>query len=239
MCFLLFFTSGVGALASPCLYDERPTTQHLLEAIHLNKARKKLYRQHFGAKAANVFAEVMLYEHLMLPFALILDWQAKPFLCSGVSILKDDLVSIGMTPNFSSVRSMPQSFERPDSREAVKNLKKRLRETIEADRSSNDVHFTKTVELLTLKINELQLGPHVNCLQRHFLESTALALTHADTYQLKAQELGLKSTLPLSIKFAKVHLQALSIMARLDRNAYPLQKEGIPIFCQDVPPIRF
>ena len=60
----------------------RPT-QHLLEAVHLNKARKKLYRQNFGAKAAKVFAEVMLYEHLMLPFALILDWQAKPSCVRG------------------------------------------------------------------------------------------------------------------------------------------------------------
>ncbi|HAZ11824.1 MAG: hypothetical protein A2X86_07770 [Bdellovibrionales bacterium GWA2_49_15] len=238
LCLFLFATSGVVAQAKTCIYQEKPTTQHLVDAIHLNKERKKLYRQHFGTEASQVFAEVMLYEHLMLPFARILDWQAKPFLCAGVEILRNDLVSIHLTPIFSSSRKMPQSFEKPDDRKAVVSLKKRLRQAIDADQAKEDPHFTETLGLLTRKIQELQLAPHVNCLQRHFLESAALALTHAAAYAEKAKELGIKSTLPLSIKFARVHLQALGIMARLDRNAYPLQKEGIPIFCQDIPPIH-
>ncbi|MBI2518787.1 MAG: hypothetical protein HYV97_00135 [Bdellovibrio sp.] len=239
LCIMLFVTSSEVAHASPCLYDEKPTTKHLLEAIHLNQARKKLYQQYFGTKAAKVFAKVMFYEHVMLPFARILDWQAKPFLCAGVEILKNDLVSIGMTPNFSGQRIIPGRFERPDDREDVKNLRVHLQQSLEADQANNDIHFTKTLKLLSLKIKELNAAPHVNCLERHFLESTGFALTHAATYHVKSLALGLKSTLPLSIKFAKVHLQALSIMARLDRKAYPLQKEGIPIFCQDVPPIAF
>ncbi len=235
--FALVLLGGQAAMAARCIYQETPTTKHLLDAIHANKARKKLYRKYFGAKAARAFGQVMLYEHLMLPFALPLDWKAQPFLCAGIPLYKGDLVSIALTPSFSNNPVTIQDFEQPDAARVVKELKQELKVAIENDLRNADANFTQGLELLHRKIATLLGTPHVNCLQRHFLESMALSLTNAKSYDLEAAKQGLKSTLPLSAKFALVHLQALSIMANLDRKAYPFQKEGIPLFCQDVPPI--
>jgi hypothetical protein len=72
---------------------------------------------------------------------------------------------------------------------------------------------------------------------RHLLESALRITNGARRYAAEAEARGVASPAGLSRALLSMHLTTLGEGARLDRRAAPLQAEGVPIICQDVPPI--
>jgi len=237
--FILVLTNiwGISGFSCELNRDQRhPITQHVQSAIKLNQERKQLYQKYFGNQAKRVFKRLILIEKLMLPPSWYFDSRAKDYLCGGVPIFSDDLVDVGLTPEFSHERILPQVDEEIYSKEQIKNRIKQLKSKVKKIKSKN-----LPLEDLIAEVKQLIIDSkkdiHHNCLVRHFLESIHLGLYNLPQHRLKAKSLGMRDPLDLGLDFALVQINALKFMNDLDRMADPLQKEGIPIFCQDIPPI--
>ncbi|HLL48487.1 MAG TPA: hypothetical protein VK399_17425, partial [Longimicrobiaceae bacterium] len=83
----------------------------------------------------------------------------------------------------------------------------------------------------------LEAVPCYHCMLRHLLESMLRVTSLAPTHAARAEAAGMKSTAGLSRLVLRLHLFALVDAAKLDVVAAPIQARGIPILCQDVPPI--
>jgi hypothetical protein len=73
---------------------------------------------------------------------------------------------------------------------------------------------------------------------RHLLGSALRISNQAPRYEAQARAARIRASPgAISRTMLDLHLRMLGEAARLDRAAAPLQAEGIPILCQDVPPI--
>lgn len=209
-------------------------SRHIGDAISINTERKKLYKTHFGKQASSLISRLIWLEKVMLVPAYLLDKKARPYHAYGI-LFCQDLVSMSMVPAFSAQRVFMPNNETVLSKQAIKVMIKSIKGLLRKD--VEDAHFSFTNSYLKQQIAILSSWPHSNCLARHFLESMLQVLGNAYAHNEKAKELSLPPSLPLSRKFVLDHLLGLPFMARLDRQAFELQKRGIPIFCQDIPPI--
>ena len=86
-------------------------------------------------------------------------------------------------------------------------------------------------------IRALSVDPGSHCLTRHLLESIARIASLAATGDKKALAQGLPPPRNIFRSMIFGHLAMLDWATSIDRSALPLQKEGLPILCQDIPPI--
>ena len=86
----------------PVLAEETENciTNHVREAIELNKDRKRLYRDHHGKKVFRLFKRFILVEKLMIPFTKGDDRRSKPYRESGIPLFCRELSPVSATPSF-------------------------------------------------------------------------------------------------------------------------------------------
>ena len=87
------------------------------------------------------------------------------------------------------------------------------------------------------KLEELGETPNFHCMLRHLLESILRISNLAPIHEQKAEAIGMLSTRALSLLLVRLHLLTLEFGVQLDRFAAPVQADGVPIICRDVPPI--
>lgn len=203
---------------------------HLREAAHLNRQRMPLYSALTGGRSRGISRRLIWTERLAIPVAWYVDWRARKFLRAGVRVTCDDFVPMAHTPDFRERIADPpplSSFTPSDPR--------RIRRTIgEAYRSGG---FPGASTAIEREIHPLQTTPVFHCMVRHLLESALRISNQASVYEAQARERGVRSPGGVSRLMLTLHLSTLGEAATLDRRAAPLQAEGIPILCQDVPPI--
>jgi hypothetical protein len=92
-------------------------------------------------------------------------------------------------------------------------------------------------DVLSGELERLRGGPGAHHMVRHLIESALRLCTMAPNLARHAIELGLPDPGRLHARLLRMHLWGLSGAARLDRLAWPLQCEKLPILAQDLPPI--
>jgi hypothetical protein len=203
---------------------------HLREAAHLNRQRMPLYSALSGGRSRGISRRLIWTERLAIPVAWYVDWRARGFLRAGIRVTCDDFVPMAHTPAFRERIPDPpplSAFTPSDPR--------RIRRTIgEAYRSDG---FPAASTAIEREIEQLKTTPAFHCMMRHLLESALRISNQASVYEVQARERGLRSPGGVSRLMLNLHLSTLGEAAKLDRRAAPLQAEGIPIICQDVPPI--
>lgn len=205
---------------------------HLREAIQLNKARAPLYKALSQGESGWLSWKLVLSERLSLMPAGALEWQARAFWKAGIPILCADFVPMAKTPAFKE----HFDFKAPhlaDYQEPPVDRWKRDLSIAVHKMSFNAVHLTARRFL-----RELGEPQGFHCMVRHVLDSVARVAYLAPQYEARARKLGLRqSPESLARKNLWLHLQGLSLARDMDRQAAPIQARGIPILCQDVPPI--
>jgi hypothetical protein len=203
---------------------------HLREAAHLNRQRMPIYSALTGGRSRGISRRLIWTERLAIPVAWYVDWRARRFLRAGIRVTCDDFVPMAHTPALRERIADPpplSAFAPSDPR--------RVRRTIdEAYRSGG---FAAASTAIEREIDQLQATPAFHCMTRHLLESALRIRNQAPVYEAQARERGLRSPAGVSRLMLNLHLSTLGEAAKLDRRAAPLQAEGIPIICQDVPPI--
>jgi hypothetical protein len=204
--------------------------RHLREALTLNRARMPLYSELTSGRSRGISRRLIWAERLALPAAWYIDRRARRYQARGIAVVCGDFEPMDRTPAFRArVENPPplSAFTPADAR--------RIKRSVE--RAHRSGGFAAASAALTHEIEALADTPAFNCMTRHLLESALRISNGAQRYDADARARGVASPARLSRVLLTLHLQTLGEAARLDRRAAPIQAEGVPIICQDVPPI--
>ena len=208
----------------PALAAQDCFAEHLREAISLNELRRPLYAAATGGESDSVSRELIALERASLIFAKKLDERARPYQDAGIGLLCDEFVSMTLTPTFRLGDASTAPF-RPRPLRLFHRTTRALRRGGYAALSGQ----------LETELHDIPEGSA--CLTRHLLESTLRAANLAPGHAAGASNLGMESPDGLSRAFIFAQLASLPEAARLDRKAESLHAQGVPILCNDVPPI--
>jgi hypothetical protein len=212
--------------------ESRCMERHLREAVALNRERMPLYDSLSGGRSRGISRRLIWTERLALAAAWYVDWRARTFQREGIRIVCDDFVPMAHTPAF-----RPRAADPPPPLSAfVPADARRIRRAVE--RAQRRGGFPAASAVLERELEALHGMPAYHCMVRHLLESALRISNQAPRYAAEARARGLAgSPEGLSRTLLDLHLLSLGEAAKLDARAAPLQAEGIPIICQDVPPI--
>lgn len=213
------------ATAGKCL------SHHMIEARILNTIRQPLYGRMTEGASQGVSKTLIFSESLALPFAQIMERWARPIVRSGVDIFCDVVVSMDKTPSF---QENPTKI----------SLQNPVRPWKGVDQIFLYLWYGLTFkdERLAAALNSqqkvLSADPNTNCMQRHLLESISRAVSFAPRHRQTSAEAGygLRGAFLVQLNIL-TQISLLPLGFWLDHQAVPVQQQGIPIICGDVPPI--
>jgi len=231
---LLVAVACIGGAAWAAQNETRACfSTHLQEAIASNVERAARYSELTDGRSDAISKSLTWSERLSILPALGVEASARPLQEAGIPILCTDFVSMKTTPAFQDKFEFPfpkeEEFQKPPMEEWKTELTLKLKKD-----GPESLH---AVCLEYLKKIEKPQGFH--CLVRHVLESIARVSFLAPQYVKLAKEKGVSaSPEAVSRSLLSLHILSLKLASDLDVKAAPLQAEGIPILCQDVPPIE-
>jgi hypothetical protein len=242
LCFFLFvsFSSHAFALDLDDKIQSRECFRdHLREAISMNRARKPFYDRLSNGASLEISSRLIAGEKLAKFGSYLIynfDEEAKEFQARGLNIVCDEFVSMSLTPRFRAFSPGPRlaNYQPLDTLDIQYDLMHALRDGFPAVR-----------ETAIKWINEIKRQdpssphPRFHCMVKHVLDSVARIATLAPEHVTRARAMGLRSTASLSRSMISSHFIVLKSSGELDDLAAPLQASGLPILCQDVPPIEF
>lgn len=206
-------------------------SQHLKEAVEINTARMPVYAQISKGRSLKISISLIRSERLLLLVAPFVELQERYFAKRDLPIFCDSFVSMEHLPPFKQQPIHdPQPatlFKTVDS----KLLKKQIRGAFKTG------SFEGVSRVLDQELTVLAEGSQYNCMYRHLLESMLRWANRAPVFIEEAQKRNLKSPAKIYWRLIRNQLRFLNFANKLDIQARPLQAEGIPILCQDVPVI--
>lgn len=207
---------------------------HLEEAIALNKERTELYANLTAGGSRKISEALISMEKEMLFFnryVMDYDRQSKPYEEQGIGVACDSYVPMSLTPPFRAQDPRgPITGPDVDGRSVVSRWS-----LILALARGFDDFIVEGRRQLT----EIQMQPRTNCLTAHFLESMIRIAALAPLHEAQAREAGLPSPQSIHRWMIRGHIFYLGESLRIDELAKPFQKQGVPILCQDLPPIEY
>ena len=208
-------------------YDQNCFGDHIRESIVINSTRKPIYEKLTNGRSNKIFNFLIASERLSLVPASYYDLKAREYQERGVPLYCYEFMSMTATPDFDpNNRVIPkEKFEVFD----WKSYKKRL--DVAIDR--HDVDEIKRVSLEAVRA--LDAFPNYYCMLRHMFESIyrfAYFLPMQEEASIKA---GLNSSAKLSMSMIKLQMLALVSSYKIDQWSAPIQQEGIPVLCSELP----
>lgn len=204
-------------------------TQHLLEAIEINKARAPRYAKLSGGKSRKISYALIAGEGLSLITSNIMDRKAKYWQNGGVPFMVHEFVPMSETPDFK------ESF---DDEEGITSVLPSI-DTKGIQKKMNELHKSKDYVALadytTQVIADISKYPKHHCMIRHIFESILRSANLTPMHIEKSKEKGLKSPEGNCRFLLGSQINIIHISSLYDKWAHPLQKDGIPIIYQDVP----
>lgn len=206
-------------------------TLHIREAMALNKERRPKYAALSGDASWYVSNQLIFGEWLSSFLVRKMEREALKYQRAGVPILCDEISPMANAPAFQEEikppLNPPARLPRIDTRKMKQEIKTEFEQS----------GFLGVASKVKSEIKNLSSYPEYHCMLRHTLESILITAQLAPRHDKLAQETGLPSPLYISWRFIRSQLNILGNVHRLDRDAFPIQARGIPILCQDVPPI--
>ena len=199
-------------------------TEHLRDAIRLNRARRAGYRRRGGLRADLLSRALVAAERALLPAAWLLDREARRH---PVPILRAELVPMSEAPPAGTFRPGAAAPEAASVRVSMSTL----------------VHIAWSDSLETAGVALAARIDHERArstatgrlrpLTVHLLESARLSAARGARY---ARQTG-GGTRGLSRRIVLGHLALVPFARLLDRLAAPVHARGVGLFVDDVPPI--
>lgn len=229
---LLLINSTASSFAEEKNQCFKAIQKHILEAIEHNKKVSNLYSELSKGESKRLSNMLITLERISKLLVKNIDQETKIYQEKGIAILCDELADMEDLPKFQEriqEERRPSNFFHYD----YKSLSQNLRQLIE------DNKFNEAYQTIALDLQELEAYPHQLCLTRHFLESIAVTIKLSAGHREEAQKLGLPDPIKTIKKFITLQRRGLIFTHYLDSQAFPLQKEGLLIYCQDVPVINW
>ena len=205
-------------------------SNHIKEAIHHNSEVLPYYNNLSSGRSDIISRSLIGLEYYSLLEVISVEKEALYYQKNGVPLLCDELADMSNLAPFRNDFITPVSIKKFQSflvSEFINSLKSFI---IHED-------LELAYQSLAKKIRQLESAPHQLCLTRHLMESIARTIMLSDHHRQMAINKNLNDPKELIKKFLLLQLKGLKFTYQLDRQAFPLNLEGIPLFCQDVPPI--
>ncbi len=209
------------AYAKDCFSD------HIRESISVNSLRKPIYSKFTNGRSDKIFTELILGERLTLPVAMFYDFRAQSFQKKGTPLFCKEFKSMNKTPTFRTDHFVPLTYKY--SPFDYKTVRHDILKAI-------SIKDMEAIKLITLEaIDELKNAPDYHCMTRHFLESIYRFAYFLPKQIESARDHQLSSPLGISFEVMKLHAISLNTLAHIDDLSAPIQAEGIPILCSELP----
>jgi hypothetical protein len=206
--------------------------RHMQEAIELNTERAPLYSGLSQGESESLSRYLIWFERAGVYLAKFTEWKARTWKRGGMDLFCQELVEMTEVPKYNpQISQIPDAFL-PLHSAFLKTITDTFKNYLYQDDLKNLV-----AEADSFLGHDAFRNPHYYCLTRHFIESIARAAYLVPARQEQARSLGLPDPYPILKDYMQQHLVGFPIMFALDQKALSLQAKGIPIYCQDIPPI--
>lgn len=202
--------------------------KHISEAIAHNKKVASVYARLTDGQSEKLSFTLINLEHVTKLFVGPIEKEARLYHEHNIPVICEEIPSMEAMPAFQekvSEELRPQTFYKYDRKSLTQSLIKLMDQN----------KFDEAYNLVADDLEKLESAPNQQCLTRHFLESIALTLKLRDRRQEESSRAGLPDPTPLIKKYIVLQSRALLLTTYLDKQAFPLQKDGLLIYCQDVP----
>jgi hypothetical protein len=208
-------------------YESDCFSLHVRESIEINSTRKPIYSQLTQGRSDKIFNFLIGAERLSLIPAAYYDWKAKKFQKKGVPLFCYEFMSMNSSQDFNPKTMIipKETFEPFDWKTYEGKLKDSL--------NKKDAVEIKKISLEAIKA--LSAYPNYYCMLRHMLESIYRFAYFLPIQEHASRDVGLGSPAKLTFGLIKLHLLSLVSAYQTDLWSAPIQKEGIPILCSELP----
>lgn len=215
------FTGYTKSIEGGCFSD------HLHESILINSLRSPLYHKLTNGRTDKIFKTLIRSERLSLFFARYFDFKARAYHKAGVPLFCDEFMPMNATSEFEFERRIipSEEFGYFDWQSYQIRLNKAVK--------LRDIESIKSISMEAIK--SLNDFPSYYCMTRHMFESIYRFAYYAPIQEEASLIHGLKSSMSLSIKAIKLQLRSIDTSYKIDQWSAPIQKEGIPILCAELP----
>lgn len=212
--------AGASSVSSKCF------EQHLRESIEINRIMRDFYLQNGQEDVRKVYRLLIGGEHFSLLTAKFYDQKAKSYHKQGMDLLCQEYVPMRL-----KLPTIGQSLEE-DYQEF--NWKKHKKLIASAIKNKNAPNVRKATLAALI---ELKKQPDYHCFTRHMLESIYRFAYFADVREQQSQKMGIKSPKKMLFQIMNLHNISLWFADEIDELAAPIQKNGYPILCNELPNI--
>lgn len=215
---------------------EKPFSNHVKEAISVNKARAEFYARVSGGQSKGLSKHYTSLEYCLLPLAAIFDKWAQRLNKRGIPAMKSDFVSMSGIPAQEAAPLRKGTLDRPGVK-VFGNLLHSFQQRVYAAAARKDFVQVQLAAIDALSsLKQLEVQNHCNLsLSIHFIESVGLAARNAD---LLGQQYD-KQADNFYRAFIILQTSGLKLFAALDLKAQPFHQQGIGIITNDLPAIPF
>ncbi|KAJ3090697.1 hypothetical protein HK102_002919 [Quaeritorhiza haematococci] len=218
---------------TPGSTGDQCVSKHLEEAIALNQQRKPLYSSMTNGLSERVSDFLIQSETIALRNSRAADLAAIPFQKQGINILCDEMIPMERAPAIQSKPIPPKVTELVPARLDGQALAAEIQAAFAA------TGFEGVSKVAGKHLHSLEeSAPDYYCMSKHLLESIVRSANYATKHIEDAKAKGLQATPEtISTQMVKTQVEQLPGAALLDALAYPVQKMGVGIICNDVPKI--
>jgi hypothetical protein len=232
--FILLLSAQVQAQPQAQPEDGHCLSKHLQDAVDQNEHRLPLYLRASRGKSLLISLDLIRLERLSLvgDWATGLDRKARTYQQHGIGLLCEEFLPMSQSPDFRS----SEAGDPPRAQDFVQLDAKALKEQL-IELNQDGSSFAELAFEVQNVLRTLDREPRLNCMVRHILASVYQFAIRAPDHLQKAAAAKLPAPEKIIRSVILDHLNGLPIMQRLDERAVLLQEAGLPILCQDVPPI--
>ena len=174
---------------------------------------------------------VIFWEKLILMKSKKFDRRARAFQQIGIPLMCEDFVDMAETPDYiNKTTEILESYLK-----TAKPNSKQLKETL---RSKLKLGYLPLKKHLEIELRFLEANKSYDCLLRHLVESLLRTADLAPRYLSKTNGKDKKKLDKLITKYLRLQIFGIGQAIFIDKKARPLQAEGVPILCNDVPAVH-
>lgn len=207
-------------------------SHHIREALAVNRERLPRYSKLTGGRSEIVSKKLIDSEKLVLALSPVIDLPARFWQTRDIPVICMDLVPMAGAASFEEKISLPLTVFQRLSKDSLQALVTRVRQAI---------NLTNREGLLQVhgEILRLKNQKDFHCMKRHILESLARSLYVLPSYEKQSAMLNLPSPKTLISLYLSSQVASLNLADEIDNLASEVQKEGVAILCNDLPPIPY
>ena len=212
--------------------DEPPTEHcyylHLKGAIDRNLKARATYSRLTQGRSDGIFKFLLISDTMSDKIAArYYDMRANYFHQHGMSIICDELFPL-VIPEFKEHVEIPKDapeFQLMHGGKIAKEIKRAIK----------NEGWNGAVRVASEELDKIKDQPYFHCLMHNELTEIRKIAILAPIHMAKAKDMGIKSPESISKMLMHSELSILWLVDRIDQHAYPLQREGVPMLCQDFP----